>query len=367
MKKIILIAFGLLTLASARADISLTFPENAVPQTIIVNSASIEEYAKARRPSDIVLTIDTLTNTQGLSSLTVKTPDKAASRVDISLGKDDRITLYTSPGDNLKVDVTSLSPLRYTASGTPLIDGITALNNAALPLEQQAQEIQSGTRPQTEMASLFEKYIKIFTDYIEKNPTTPAAVYAMLSLQPETFETYESIVNPTASQSILYPFYVQKQQSVKATLVADRRRQAMEQNQVPAPAFTLPGLDGKEISLSDFRGKWVILDFWGSWCGWCIKGFPQLKEAYEKYKPELEVIGIDCQETPERWKAGVEKYQLPWVHVYLSREKQDSLLKEYGVQGFPTKIIVNPEGKIMNITSGEDPEFYTALARLMGK
>ena len=95
--------------------------------------------------------------------------------------------------------------------------------------------------------------------------------------------------------------------------------------------------------------------------------FPELKAAYEKYKPELEVIGIDCQETPERWKAGVERHQLPWVHVYLSQEKQTELLGAYGVQGFPTKVIVNPEGKIMNITSGEDPAFYTTLAKLMGK
>ncbi len=49
---------------------------------------------------------------------------------------------------------------------------------------------------------------------------------------------------------------------------------------VAAPEFTLEDINGKNFSLSDLKGKWVILDFWGSWCHWCMKGFPALKEAY---------------------------------------------------------------------------------------
>ncbi|MDE6393778.1 MAG: TlpA family protein disulfide reductase, partial [Duncaniella sp.] len=65
---------------------------------------------------------------------------------------------------------------------------------------------------------------------------------------------------------------------------AEEARQAeIAAGNVDAPDFTLPDLNGKEVSLSDFRGKWVVLDFWGSWCGWCVKGFPALKEAYTQY------------------------------------------------------------------------------------
>ncbi len=142
-------------------------------------------------------------------------------------------------------------------------------------------------------------------------------------------------------------------------------QQALASGEVEAPNFTLKDLEGKDVSLSDFRGKWVILDFWGSWCIWCIKGFPELKEAYEKYKDELVIIGIDCNEGETEWRAGVAKYELPWVNVYCP--KDNTLTAEFGVQGFPTKAIVDPEGKIRNITTGHNPEFFTALANLLGK
>ena len=145
----------------------------------------------------------------------------------------------------------------------------------------------------------------------------------------------------------------------------ERKIEAMQSGNVEAPSFTLKNLDGKDVSLSDFKGKWVILDFWGSWCPWCIKGFPELKEAYEKYHDNLEIIGIDCRESEEEWRAGVEKYQLPWVNLY--NPKDSKLTEEYNVPGFPTKVIIDPQGIIKNITIGHDPEFFVVLSDLMKK
>ncbi|MDE7161099.1 MAG: redoxin domain-containing protein [Muribaculaceae bacterium] len=133
---------------------------------------------------------------------------------------------------------------------------------------------------------------------------------------------------------------------------------------VPAPEFTLKDLQGKDVSLSQYRGKWVVLDFWGSWCIWCIKGFPELKENYAKYAGKLEVIGIDCGDTPGAWQDAVRKYDLPWVNLYNPMESV-GVDRIYGVQGFPTKVIVTPEGYIADITVGEDPAFYTKLDALM--
>lgn len=145
----------------------------------------------------------------------------------------------------------------------------------------------------------------------------------------------------------------------------EKKLEALQAGDVKAPDFKLKDLEGKEVSLKDFRGKWVILDFWGSWCPWCIKGFPELKEAYKKYGDELVIIGIDCRESEEAWKAGVEKYELPWVNVY--NPEGSKLTEEYAVPGYPTKAIINPEGIIKNITVGHNPEFYDALTKLIGK
>ena len=138
----------------------------------------------------------------------------------------------------------------------------------------------------------------------------------------------------------------------------------MTESNVEAPAFTLKNTEGKDVSLSDFRGKWVILDFWGTWCPWCIKGFPKLKEAYSTYKDKLEVIGIDCRDSEKAWKDGVVKHELPWVNVY-NPDSNTQLLEQYQVQGFPTKVLVNPEGRIAAIATGEDPTFYTRLSQLI--
>ena len=129
-----------------------------------------------------------------------------------------------------------------------------------------------------------------------------------------------------------------------------------------APDFTLNDLSGKPLTLSSLRGKYVILDFWGSWCVWCIKGIPQMTEYYQKYAGKFEILGIDCNDTEAKWKAAVEKYELPWLHVYNPRDSKG--LEQYEIQGFPTKIIIGPDGNIVKTIIGEDPAFYTFLDEL---
>jgi len=159
-----------------------------------------------------------------------------------------------------------------------------------------------------------------------------------------------------------------KQQAESENTVAETvevETAAVEADGVEAPDFTLNDLNGKPLTLSSLRGKYVILDFWGSWCGWCIKGIPQMKEYYQKYAGKFEILGIDCNDPEEKWKAAVEKYELPWLHVYNTRDSK--VLEQYKIEGFPTKIIIGPDGKIVKTIIGEDPAFYTLLDQLFGK
>ena len=80
-----------------------------------------------------------------------------------------------------------------------------------------------------------------------------------------------------------------------------------------APDFELPNLQGATTKLSSLRGKYVVIDFWGSWCIWCIRGIPQMKTYYAKYKDKMEILGVDCRDTEDKWKAAVEEHQLPWL------------------------------------------------------
>ena len=72
------------------------------------------------------------------------------------------------------------------------------------------------------------------------------------------------------------------------------------------------------------------------------------------------VIGIDCNESETDWKAGVKKHEIPWLNLYNGNDR--TLYEAYGITGFPTKAIINPEGKLVNLTTGDDPTFYDQLA-----
>lgn len=132
-----------------------------------------------------------------------------------------------------------------------------------------------------------------------------------------------------------------------------------------APDFTLEDIQGQQLSLKDFRGKFVVLDFWGTWCPWCIKGIPDMKRYYNKYNGKFEIISIDCNDSKDKWKNAVRNYDMPWKHVY--NTKVSSILSDYKIQGFPTKIIISPRGSIIKTVIGESPEFYDFLDKLFEK
>ena len=86
-------------------------------------------------------------------------------------------------------------------------------------------------------------------------------------------------------------------------------------------------------------------------------------EYYEKYKGKMEILGVDCNDTQQAWRKAVADNALPWLHVYCPKESP--LLGQYQIQGFPTKVIVSAEGKIVRTVIGEDPQFYTFLDELL--
>lgn len=129
-----------------------------------------------------------------------------------------------------------------------------------------------------------------------------------------------------------------------------------------APEFTLKNETGKNVSLSDFSGKYVVLDFWGTWCGFCIRGIPKMKEYYSKYQDKIEFVSIDCNDTRQAWLKAIDKYELNWINLFTENQE---IVDKYGVEGFPTKIIINKEGGVAYRTTGEVDDFYDTLDKLL--
>lgn len=206
----------------------------------------------------------------------------------------------------------------------------------------------------------------VIMDYIKAHPNQETSAYIITQMRdPEKIKEAVTLLTPDVREGRMKPVYQRLIDAIDERMKAEQEAAKKQGAGVEAPEITLNDLNGKPLKLSSLRGKYVVLDFWGSWCGWCIKGIPQMKEYYEKYKGKFEILGIDCNDSDQKWRDAVKKYELPWLHVYNPRSS--SVLSDYGIQGFPTKIIVGPDGKIVKTIVGEDPAFYTLLDSLFGK
>lgn len=132
-----------------------------------------------------------------------------------------------------------------------------------------------------------------------------------------------------------------------------------------APDFSLKSIYGKDLNLTSINDKIIVLDFWGSWCGWCIKGFPKMKDYYRKYKSQMEIIGIACNDTEEKWKNSVEENNLDWLHVINDSDIDKDVSVMYGIQGYPTKIILDKDKRIIAKFVGESDDFYIKIDELI--
>ncbi len=133
-------------------------------------------------------------------------------------------------------------------------------------------------------------------------------------------------------------------------------------------------LSGKPVSLTSLKGKYVLLDFWGSWCGPCRASHPHLKALYSKYKASgFEIVGIAQEqrsslvENAAAWKDAIKKDGINWIQV-LNNDgaEQYDAVKAYGVTAFPTKVLLDKEGKVMTRYIGDVRDLDDQLTKIFG-
>ena len=206
---------------------------------------------------------------------------------------------------------------------------------------------------------IFDKIERKKVQYIKNNTDKLVSAFLLRSLnEDENIVACADALDESVRGSIFSPVFEQveklKQEMASAIKVGDA-----------APDFKLKTTQGKELALSELKGKWVIIDFWGSWCGWCIKDFPAMKQFYAANKSKIEILGVNHNDTFDRWRAAVNGNGLTWINVHNPEANTDDNdpVVLYGVTGFPTKVVVDPAGKIFDISVGYKKDYYSELLK----
>lgn len=368
MKKTLLIPAVAILMASCAHDdgsVSISLPKDFKEKTLVVSHVTVKNIFEAKKQEDLKIKFDTLEVNNGIATLQLDPEGPARYNIVPPAPSLIDPDFYAAPHDNLKVAIESFDPLKFTVTGSELMDDMTAFLAVTRPIQQEYIDKVNENLDISEddLKGIMDRYDSAVKKFVTDHPKSPVVPFAILELSGDDFKSFYDNLTPEAKKSILMP-YAELYNSQVEEMLGERsaeqaRKDEVASGTIAAPDFSLPDLNGKMVSLSDFRGNWVVLDFWGSWCGWCVKGFPALKDAYQKYGDRIVVIGIDCNESEADWREGVKKYNLPWLNLY--NDDNNKLYEDYRIEGFPTKAIINPEGKIVDLTTGEDPSFFTRL------
>lgn len=246
----------------------------------------------------------------------------------------------------IKGSVTNDDNAKVNATLKPVYDKYNQLNNEYKTQTEEKQKDSAYIMSLEKRADAVHKeIIAAKMSFVKAHPDRYMSLMAFNStLPPGEFDAIaaEKVFNTLAEKN--------RKSELGQEVLARIEKVKKTQDGVLAPDFTQNDINGKPVKLSDFRGKWVLLDFWASWCGPCRRENPNLVKTYQAFKDKgFTVLGVslDKPADKEKWVAAIEKDGLTWTQVSDLKAWENEAAKLYEVTAIPMNFLINPEGKIV--------------------
>ncbi len=221
----------------------------------------------------------------------------------------------------------------YNTDINPMFGDIYNVNVALAMAETPEAKDSIKAKKQALEAELLGKE----TAFVQQYPASPVSLRIV-----------EYICRNAKSDDILrYVSYLSEDQQTTETVTKLKdyaHRQKLTEAGTKAPDFTLTDDKGGKVSLSGYRGKYLLIDFWASWCGPCRASFPAVKELYAKYGGDkFDILGLSLDKKDPAWRKALAEEKCPWTQVV---DLDGTVASKYAVSTIPLMVLVNPDGTI---------------------
>jgi peroxiredoxin len=312
--------------------------------------------------------IDSVQIQEGKYNFSGNVPEPAAGRIRVRYAPDasgkkmntvsarDIAVVFLQPGKIKVTHIDSFSNIEVKGSAAHI--EYVKLNKLGKPFDERMQPLfdqysayakakdkENQDKVEKQIDELdAEKTEKVYGEYVKNNPSSPLAFYALQQYAGWEInaDVIEPIFNSMSEANRNYPSAILFKEDVAIARKTGIGKMAMD--------FTQNDTLGSPVMLSSFKGRYVLVDFWASWCGPCRAENPNVVRVFNKYKGQnFHIIGVslDRPGQKEKWLKAIHDDQLEWTHVSDLKFWDNEVAKQYGIKAIPQNLLLDPEGKII--------------------